>query len=256
MPGALPIDRRLLALASLAVAAVALAGFAVGIGSPTAPWKPAARIAPESPEGALPAVPYAEMDARRRGPNRHYRTDLGNLVSTAPSVTAAVVQTEADRQAALARRAARRAYAGAPPTIPHPIDANEVASCYECHGEGRVIDRVVAPRISHQRYTNCTQCHAPVEVGAPGEVAGFLVANTFAGSTGPVRGVRAYAGAPPQIPHATHMRENCTSCHGVLGLTGIRSTHPWRANCIQCHAPSAELDQVRFASDSPPGTVP
>jgi nitrate reductase (cytochrome), electron transfer subunit len=66
-------------------------------------------------------------------------------------------------------------------------------------------------------------------------------------------GERAGPGAPPTVPHATTMRERCSSCHGVAGALGMRSTHPWRESCTQCHAPSAVLDQ-RAPADGPPGT--
>jgi hypothetical protein len=39
------------------------------------------------------------------------------------------------------------------------------------------------------------------------------------------------------------MREACASCHGPSGKRGLRSTHPVRASCQQCHARSAALDQ-------------
>ncbi|MBK6532709.1 MAG: hypothetical protein IPF99_24875 [Deltaproteobacteria bacterium] len=46
------------------------------------------------------------------------------------------------------------------------------------------------------------------------------------------------------------MRGRCESCHGVLSQ-GIRSTHPWRESCTQCHAPSAALDQRPMAAVTP-----
>jgi cytochrome c-type protein NapB len=208
------------------------------------------------PADVLPAVPYAAMDGKARGPNRAWTADLRTLVGPTPRITDAVVQSEAQRQTTLARRAARRAYNGAPPVIPHPVDANDVSTCYACHGEGLNIDGVIAPKISHQRYTNCTQCHAQAATPAPGNMPDFAVANTFTGLASPGRGARAYPGAPPQIPHHTSMREDCMSCHGVLGMQGLRSTHPWRANCTQCHTPSAALDQHRFADATPPPWSP
>lgn len=232
--------------------ALALAGLTVGTGAVHSAWKPNETVRPEVPTGVLPAVPYGEMNGKERGPNRAYVSDLRTLVSRAPAITDQVVQNEAERQATLARRAARRAYVGAPPTIPHPVDANDVASCYQCHGDGKNIDGLIAPKISHQRYTNCTQCHAQAATPAPGNMPEFAVANAFVGLSSPGRGVRAYPGAPPQIPHQTDMRENCMSCHGVLGMQGLRSTHPWRANCQQCHVPSANLDQRKFTDATPP----
>ena len=44
-----------------------------------------------------------------------------------------------------------------------------------------VIGTLIAPKISHQRYTNCTQCHAPVEVGTAEPVVLHLEAGAAAG---------------------------------------------------------------------------
>jgi cytochrome c-type protein NapB len=46
--------------------------------------------------------------------------------------------------------------------------------------------------------------------------------------------------SPPLIPHDLQLRGNCLACHaGPGGVEEIRSTHPERANCRQCHLPSA-----------------
>jgi len=42
------------------------------------------------------------------------------------------------------------------------------------------------------------------------------------------------------------MREDCMSCHGPQGLFGLRTPHPDRPSCLQCHVPNAELDQHNF----------
>jgi hypothetical protein len=51
-------------------------------------------------------------------------------------------------------------------------------------------------------------------------------------------------GSPPPIPHALQMRENCRACHAGPGaVSGLRTTHPERVTCRQCHglaAPPAE----------------
>ena len=232
--------RPLLTIGFSLVIGLALGGFLFGVSQPVAPaWS-----APAAPAGAaavdadvLPSVPYAQMDSRTRGPNRAYRSNLATLVSQVPSLTGAVVNLPELRLATIARRAGRRAYDGAPPTIPHPVNDNDVATCTACHGEGREIAGRIAPRMSHKQYVNCTQCHAPVS--NPGLGPAFPVENLFAGLASPGPGRRAWDGAPPLIPHRTQMRENCTACHGQLGLAGIRSTHPWRVNCLQCH-PAAE----------------
>jgi cytochrome c-type protein NapB len=42
--------------------------------------------------------------------------------------------------------------------------------------------------------------------------------------------------APPVMPHAAFMRENCLACHGgPAAREEIRTSHPERARCRQCH---------------------
>jgi cytochrome c-type protein NapB len=57
------------------------------------------------------------------------------------------------------------------------------------------------------------------------------------------------------IPHPTHMRENCESCHGVAGPHGLRTPHAERQSCTQCHAPDAKLDR-RPTESFPPWVRP
>lgn len=248
----MPAPSKVLLIGASCVIAVALVGMLVGFGHPAPAWQPTTAPPSDQLTASLPAVDYREMSGKNRGPNRSYTSDLATLVGHGPALMDAVLLDPKLRAEAVARRAARRAYNGAPPVIPHPVDANDVTSCYQCHGEGKVIGSLIAPRISHQRYTNCTQCHAPVAVGTPGEADELVVANEFKGQVSAGKGSRAYAGAPPTLPHSTNMRENCMSCHGTLGLSGLRTPHPWRVNCLQCHTPSAELDQVRFDDPSLP----
>ena len=135
-------------------------------------------------------------------------------------------------------RATTRAYDGAPPPIPH--DATS-AACTTCHdGDGATIAGIgVAPASPHGveaalgAMQRCRQCHVPVATTAT------LVASVFTGlPQGPWRGGRATPGAPPTIPHTLQLRENCLSCHaGPASRVEIRTTHPERARCRQCHVP-------------------
>lgn len=124
-----------------------------------------------------------------------------------------------------------RAYAGAPPRIPHRTQMR--SDCSSCHGNFGL-----PGPMSHEAMPNCRQCHAGAE-GPPGGAPPETVpaGNRFAGlgEPGP-RGARAWEGAPPEMPHQYHMRENCNSCHGPGGDAEIRTSHPWRQSCTQCHA--------------------
>ncbi len=246
--------RRSLNVVLTLIIASALAGFFVGTGQEVAPaWsREPARTAP-APDDTPAAVRYAEMDAIARGPNGGFRSDLATLTDLRPGLLDGVTNDPSARAASLLDRAGRRAFDGAPPVIPHPVDDNDVRSCQACHGEGRIIRGRLASRMSHPPYANCTQCHVPV--GNPGFGPEFPVDNLFAGLEQPTSGPRAWAGAPPLIPHKTLMREDCLSCHGLVGRPGLRSTHPWRGSCQQCHAGSAEHDGYLFAVEGEIGKV-
>lgn len=252
-----PSPARALHIVLALVFAGALVGLAVGLVPASLGWPQerivgVADVPASQPGGLMPA--YLAMNSRTRGPNAGYHTDLATLNSQIPLITDPVINTEADKAASLALRASRRAYAGAPPTIPHPINANATTNCLACHGNGIKVDGRIAPKLSHPPFTNCTQCHA--QSGTPGLGPEFPVENTFAGLESPTTGQRAWPGAPPTMPHSTWMREDCTSCHGLLGRAGMRTTHPYRMNCLQCHATSSALDQRRFESALPPFPAP
>ena len=65
----------------------------------------------------------------------------------------------------------------------------------------------------------------------------MFVANAFVGLRQDLRkGQRLTDYSPPVIPHKTFMRENCTACHtGPAAREEIRTPHPERARCRQCH---------------------
>lgn len=249
-----PSPARALHVVLILVITGAVIGLVVGMVPASLGWE---RHHVEAVPASLPGEPmpaYVAMEGRKRGPNEFYRTDLANLQSHVPAITDPVFNTEADKAATLALRASRRAYAGAPPTIPHPVDANVTTNCLACHGTGIQVDGRIAPKISHPAFTNCTQCHA--QSGTQGLGPEFPVENTFAGLASPSQGQRAWPGAPPTMPHSTWMRQDCTSCHGLLGRAGMRTTHPFRMNCLQCHATSSALDQRRHEESLPPFPAP
>lgn len=201
-----------------------------------------------APSASGRALGYLELRSAYRGPNADlYRGALVSMKQR-PALTATVPpQSAEDTERALSARAQRRAYEGAPPTIPHEIAQQEAPACLSCHADGLRLQDKVAPPMSHEPLASCTQCHVVRndprgDAMAPPSAASLPSENSFSGLAAE-RGHRAWPGAPPTIPHATLMRRECLSCHGVWGRLGLRSTHPWRQSCTQCHVPSAELDQ-------------
>lgn len=192
-------------------------------------------------------VSYAQIDREKIGPNAGFASHLATLVKPLAVATALTNVTEEQRLEAITQRQSRRAFDGAPPVVPHPIPQDSTAACLACHGNGMAIKDRVAPKISHAHYGSCTQCHVPAQTGPRITSEPALLAavtnNVFSGAIAPTKGERAWAGAPPTIPHSTLMRSDCNSCHGPTGLYGLRTPHPDRQSCVQCHAPSATLDQ-------------
>jgi cytochrome c-type protein NapB len=153
-------------------------------------------------------------------------------------------QTDDERAAALAKRASRRAYDGAPPTIPHRIQQMAPPDCVACHRDGAKVGEKIAPKFSHAFYQSCVQCHVVASDPRPVASTPPPPENQFVGLASWGRGTRWGAGAPPMIPHPTRMRSDCTSCHGVFGTVGLRTPHPWRQSCTQCHVANAANDQL------------
>lgn len=247
-------QRRLVHVAAALAVGLAGVGFLRGVRESAREATSAAGATKPSAERTYaPAPGYADLRTKQRGPNAHlYDAAFPALSAPLPAVTEEVRQTDAEREAALALRKTRRAYDGAPPTIPHDVGQQDMPPCLACHESGARVAGKTATRMSHQRIDNCLQCHVVMKDPRPGAPAVPPPENTFVGAPSASRGERAYAGAPPTIPHSTLMRSECGSCHGVAGISGMRSTHPWRQSCTQCHAPSAVLDQRELA----PGTGP
>jgi nitrate reductase cytochrome c-type subunit len=180
-----------------------------------------------------------------RGPYRA-RLTLCLLAGTALAVavngcgddTVPVPGREGAVKSAAHVRAERRAYDGAPPTIPHESFGMR---CTACHNEqGQSVPGVgFAPASPHEGTSKtgatirCRQCH--VFAGSEG----LFVASEFVGLKQDLRaGARATPGAPPTVPHRILMRENCVACHAGPGAREeIRTGHPERWRCRQCHVP-------------------
>ncbi|MEP5599805.1 MAG: cytochrome C, partial [Algibacter sp.] len=130
-----------------------------------------------------------------------------------------------------------RAYHGAPPSIPHPVDEHQNMggeSCLKCHQNGGFTEKLnaYAPVTPHPELVNCKQCHVEQNTST------FFKAGSYANVIAPKVGVNnALLGSPPVIPHQIQMHENCLACHaGPSAAIEIRVSHPERINCRQCHA--------------------
>jgi cytochrome c-type protein NapB len=173
------------------------------------------------------------------------------VVATACGGDTVPVPDRADAvKSAAAVRAARRAYDGAPPTVPHD---NFGMSCEACHdAQGQSVPGVgFAPASPHEgtakagATARCRQCHVFVTDER------LFVANEFVGLEQDLRpGGRATPGAPPTIPHRILMRENCAACHAGPGAREeIRTSHPERWRCRQCHVPVTTHDEFGTAME-------
>lgn len=224
---------------------------------------------PASPDDAAPTHVSAHEDSNRQSSltaapsytdqretvpasaNAEWRSDLSALHAALPGLGSGDGPSEQEQADANRERLQNRAYDGAPPTIPHPIQSQGAPECLACHGEGLAVDDRTAQRPSHPYLTSCTQCHVEGTARFGGRPSEGVLAHTqnlggqnaFGGHAWPRLGDRAWEGAPPTIPHPTWMRQECNSCHGPSGRNGLRTPHTDRQSCTQCHAPGAVLDQ-------------
>jgi nitrate reductase (cytochrome), electron transfer subunit len=160
-----------------------------------------------------------------------------------------------------------RSFEGAPPRIPHPVTPEEFRTfaCKTCHERGGYSVRFSAyvPVTPHPERGICLQCHVGVDsvmgIDTPSPDPNARCHLCHAPNGGPVRPEASLTWPttvwptlarttrdedPPPIPHDLPFRENCLTCHGgPAAVAEIRTTHPERANCRQCHVvldPGAE----------------
>ena len=215
------------------------------------------------PAAGVPVVPvYKDLSGGGWQPAAGWNNHLaaGMLPEARPSMP--VAQSREDRAA---RRADRRAYDGAPPLVPHPVNQLTPAACVLCHTTPTRVGDVIAPAMSHPAYPSCTQCHA--STSGFGDILAVVPmppsqppgGNSFQGKTAPAFGNRAGPGAPPVIPHPLQMRGNCLSCHGPASGSARPTSHPERPNCLQCHATEASSEfprLIEFLKSTRPVPVP
>ena len=240
-----PTPQRSLSLFGAGIIGVSLFGFLVGIvggnrmQSPQPPDNGKTTAHGDVPD----ALSYRQIPNASVGPNADWTSDLERLRQQRPSRLDPVESTLEMKLAAIEDRSHTRAFDGAPPVIPHRIDQRTADSCLVCHGDGMKLGDRIATKMSHAHFTNCTQCHVETVSSGPfADASTNPVENSFTGLYRAGPGDRAYASAPPTIPHTTFLREDCMSCHGTITRPGLRTTHPWLTNCTQCHVASADLD--------------
>lgn len=247
----------------LGVGMAAVSGVFVGMRqtvADTAPPEADRHIDAVSNTGDLPPAPeYGEIPQAGWLANEHWNYTLEDLPRVDNEREPGSVLTDRELAEILTNRAERRAFDGAPPIVPHEIDQLSSASCMICHGTEASL--VIAGRrpaaISHPYYASCTQCHVPADgLRRLTEEERLIVASAFEGREAPGQGSRAYPGAPPTVPHPLFMKPHCMSCHGPTRPNAIRSSHPDRQNCLQCHAPDAGFDNRERIPNHPPLAEP
>ena len=156
-----------------------------------------------------------------------------------------------------------RAFSGGPPRVPHGLTSEEFRTerCNVCHQRGGWVARfgTFAPVSPHPEYGACLQCHVArdelvdrplprdqadvvclqchVNPGAPPP---SFVALDWTPAAWPSTGLQAAEGSPLLIPHSVESRSGCLACHAGPGaVVELRTDHPERVNCRQCHVPSA-----------------
>lgn len=150
----------------------------------------------------------------------------------------------------LAQFYSRRAYPGAPPIIPHEVlDKKGIGgnTCTGCHAQGGYVPqfKAYAPVTPHPQWSNCVQCHVPAAEKTRFRETAFVPAAR------PTLVKAALAGGPPAVPHSLEYRSACQSCHAGPGaVKEIRTPHPERQNCRQCHV-SHESDHGAFERRQP-----
>jgi cytochrome c-type protein NapB len=216
-----------------------------------------------------PAGPPVARVALLAGPDEPISSEA-DVFRTGPAILA--IEPADPRQRTAHPRTLRtfrfiRAFPGAPPRIPHALspDEHRTGVCRTCHERGGYSRRFAAyvPVTPHPEMGTCQQCHVGedgvVGLATPGADPNARCAMCHGPSGGPPRPEAATtwpAAAwprvhpktgdqlPPAIPHDLPLRGNCLACHsGPAAVAEVRTSHPDRASCRQCHVqpdPGAE----------------
>ncbi len=151
-----------------------------------------------------------------------------------------------------------RTYPGAPPTIPHGFTGDEFrsGSCNTCHERGGYSPRFNAyvPLTPHPQLSGCLDCHVANDLltgvslpstdpgticrqcHVPGAVRRQPTGMDWVSLAWPETSPGNEDRPPPVIPHDLQLKGNCLACHaGPATIPGLKTDHPDRANCRQCH---------------------
>jgi cytochrome c-type protein NapB len=200
---------------------------------------------------------------------------------TRPSMMAIEPATRREREAhprTLKTFRYLRAYPGAPPRIPHGFTPTEfrTGACQTCHERGGYSRRFAAyvPVTPHPEMGICLQCHALDEAvtgislpssdpnsrcpqchGLGGSPPPYDTVLQWRTTSWPQLSRRTANRSPPPIPHVLQGRGNCLPCHAGPGAVAeIRTTHPERADCRQCHvAFQIQAGEFTRPGDAVPG---
>jgi nitrate reductase (cytochrome), electron transfer subunit len=175
----------------------------------------------------------------------------------------------------LATYRALRAYPGAPPRIPHGLTPEEFRTngCRTCHERGGFSERFGAyvPITPHPEMGACLQCHVgdgtlmaiPLPDMQPNARCRQCHApnatrwrdSSLGWKTEEWPRLADRTGSPPPIPHSLELRGNCHSCHsGPSSVEEIRTRHPERSNCRQCHVETSESGVFSGSASGPPAS--
>src|SRR5262245_52087441 len=159
----------------------------------------------------------------------HAAPSVGDTSSGgAAKVDYTAMPREPNRKRTLAVYYSRRASPGDPPFIPHPVDTTDESgrTCLACHIDGGWVPRFSAytPVTPHPDQLPCQACHEPQSAPSKAPLP----------PPPPLPAVT--TGTPTPIPHSLEGRENCRACHmGPGAVDELRTTHPEREACQQCH---------------------
>lgn len=199
---------------------------------------------------------YADPIASEADVFRIEHTDLGAVPAFAADSSGHVRSLDMYRL--------RRPYPGAPPRIPHGLTVEEFRAsiCNICHLRGGWVARfnTYAPVTPHPEFSSCMQCHVAQSglVGKPLPTTGdsdacqqchtdpdalpeIFVELDWQTVPWPDMGVQTLPESPQRIPHDFQTRSNCLACHSGPGaVVDLRTDHPERVNCRQCHVHVSE----------------